>query len=86
MESSQLCLASLPFDGAKESGASLVVESDDDTGGGQVCVITQGCAPTEREEFITECEQVHKSHTCATYGAAVWAMIYSSKPHIGVTL
>ena len=44
-----LCPASLPFDGAKERGARLVVKRDDDTRGGKVSVIIQGCTPTERE-------------------------------------
>lgn len=38
----------LPFDGAEEGGASLIVEGDDDTRGGKVCVIIQRCTPTER--------------------------------------
>lgn len=39
---------SLPFDSAEKSGASLVVESDDDAGGGKIAVVAHRCAPTQR--------------------------------------
>lgn len=38
----------LPFDGAEKSRASLIVESDDDAGGGKVGVITHRRTPTQR--------------------------------------
>lgn len=49
------CLTSLPFDGAQESRASLVVESDDDTRGGKVAVIIQGRTPADSSSRITRC-------------------------------
>lgn len=46
--SGPLQLVSLPFDSAEKSRASLVVESDDDAGGGKVGVIAHRRAPTQR--------------------------------------
>lgn len=46
--SGPLQIASLPFDSAEKSRASLVVEGDDDAGGGKVAVVAHGRAPTQR--------------------------------------
>lgn len=41
-------LASLPFDSPEKSRASLIVESDDDTGGGKLGVVIHRGTPTQR--------------------------------------
>lgn len=83
------CLTSLPFDGAKESRASLIVERDDDARGGKVCVIIQRGTPTERRMYHTSISQQEEAylslkkshvrlqtHTAAMSSGAPW-----SPPH-----
>jgi len=55
-------LTSSPFDGAEQSGASLVVEGDDDAGGGQVGVVGQRGTPAEGRAHGQQLTHTH-AHT-----------------------
>lgn len=63
VQSCDLLLTLLPFDGAEESRASLIVESDDDARGGKVCVIIQRGTPAGR----AQCEQLPPDATKRTH-------------------
>lgn len=41
-----------PFDGPQQSGASLIVEGDDDAGGWKVGVVVDGRTPAETQRWL----------------------------------